>query len=174
MLLLLLLILKDHGSHQQDGVVEVAIFYPFSLLCEINIFLLSLQTQPNTALNLFQTEVEHDKYYGVVHAQFARYESGDSLTRPETVLGCVLYAYIYIYICMHIYIYIYMHIIYINMYIHIYIYICICTYMYIYISLYLYISIYKYNNIYIYIYIRNGNNSVNGNTNGYIHVCVCI
>ena len=32
----------------------VAIFYPFSQLCEINISLLSLQTQPNTAPNLFQ------------------------------------------------------------------------------------------------------------------------
>ena len=32
----------------------VAIFYPFSLFCEIVISLLSLQTQPSTAPNLFQ------------------------------------------------------------------------------------------------------------------------
>ena len=40
----------------------VAIFYPFSQFCEINISLLSLQTQPNTAPNLFQTGVEYGKY----------------------------------------------------------------------------------------------------------------
>ena len=40
----------------------VAIFYPFSLFCEMNISLLSLQTQPNTAPNLFQRGVEYGKY----------------------------------------------------------------------------------------------------------------
>ena len=40
----------------------VAIFYPFSQFCEINISLLSLQKQPNTAPNLFQREVEYGKY----------------------------------------------------------------------------------------------------------------
>ena len=40
----------------------VAIFYPFSQFCEINISLLSLQTQPNTAPNLFQRGVEYGKY----------------------------------------------------------------------------------------------------------------
>ena len=40
----------------------VAIFCPFSLFCEINISLLSLQTQPNTAPNLFQRGVEYGKY----------------------------------------------------------------------------------------------------------------
>ena len=40
----------------------VAIFYPFSQFCEINISLLSLQTQPNTAPNLFQSGVEYGKY----------------------------------------------------------------------------------------------------------------
>ena len=40
----------------------VAIFYPFSQFCEINVFLLSLQTQPNTAPNLFQRGVEYGKY----------------------------------------------------------------------------------------------------------------
>ena len=36
------------------GISIVAIFYPFSQFCEINTSLLSLQTQPNTAPNLFQ------------------------------------------------------------------------------------------------------------------------
>ena len=40
----------------------VAIFYPFSQFCEIYVFLLSLQTQPNTAPNLFQRGVEYGKY----------------------------------------------------------------------------------------------------------------
>ena len=40
----------------------VAIFYPFSQCCEMNISLLSLQTQPNTAPNLFQRGVEYGKY----------------------------------------------------------------------------------------------------------------
>ena len=34
--------------------VILAIFYPFSQFCEINVFLQSLQKQPNTAPNLFQ------------------------------------------------------------------------------------------------------------------------
>ena len=40
----------------------VAIFCPFSQFCEIGISLLSLQKQPKTALNLFQTEVDYGKY----------------------------------------------------------------------------------------------------------------
>ena len=40
----------------------VAIFYPFSQFCEINISLLSLQKQPNTAPSLFQRGVEYGKY----------------------------------------------------------------------------------------------------------------
>ena len=40
----------------------LAIFYPFSQFCEVNISLLSLQTQPNTAPNLFQRGVEYGKY----------------------------------------------------------------------------------------------------------------
>ena len=40
----------------------VAIFYPFSQFCEINIALLSQQTQPNTAPNLFQRGVDYGKY----------------------------------------------------------------------------------------------------------------
>ena len=44
-----------------DGHI-VAIVYPFSQFCEINISLLSLQKQPNTAPNLFQRGVEYGKY----------------------------------------------------------------------------------------------------------------
>ena len=44
-----------------DGYI-VAIFYPFSQFCEIDISLLSLQKQPNTAPNLFQRRVEYGKY----------------------------------------------------------------------------------------------------------------
>ena len=40
----------------------VAIFYPFSQFCEMDISLLSLQTQPNTAPNLFQRGVEYGEY----------------------------------------------------------------------------------------------------------------
>ena len=40
----------------------VAIFYPFSQLCEIIISLLSLRKQPNTAPNLFQRGLEYGKY----------------------------------------------------------------------------------------------------------------
>ena len=40
----------------------LAIFYPFSQFCEMNISHLSLQTQPNTAPNLFQRGVEYGKY----------------------------------------------------------------------------------------------------------------
>ena len=40
----------------------VAILYPFSQFCEINMSLLSLQTQQNTAPNLFQRGVEYGKY----------------------------------------------------------------------------------------------------------------
>ena len=42
--------------------IIVAIFYPFSQFCEIDISLLSLQTQPNTAPNLFQRGVEYGKF----------------------------------------------------------------------------------------------------------------
>ena len=42
--------------------IIVAIFYPFSQFCEIDISLLSLQTQTKTAPNLFQRGVEYGKY----------------------------------------------------------------------------------------------------------------
>ena len=46
--------------------IIVAIFYPFSQFCEINISLLILQTQPNTAPNLFQRAVEYGKYVVII------------------------------------------------------------------------------------------------------------
>ena len=51
---------RRRGGAAATGIV--AIFYPFSQFCEINISLLSLQTQPNTAPNLFQRGVEYGKY----------------------------------------------------------------------------------------------------------------
>ena len=42
----------------------VVIFYPLSQFCEIDVSLLSLPTQPNTAPNLFQRGVEYGKYEG--------------------------------------------------------------------------------------------------------------
>ena len=50
------------NDSQLSEKVIVAIFYPFSQFCEIDISLLSLQTQPNTAPNLFQRGVEYGKY----------------------------------------------------------------------------------------------------------------
>ena len=44
------------------GIVDI--FCPFGQFCEINISLLSLQKQPNTAPNLFQRGVEYGKYAG--------------------------------------------------------------------------------------------------------------
>ena len=46
--------------------IIVAIFYPFSQFCEINISLLSLQKQPNAAPNLFQKGVEYGKYEDLI------------------------------------------------------------------------------------------------------------
>ena len=51
-----------HRRRKCHDDVIVAIFYPFSQFCEINISLLSLQTQPNTAPNLFQRGVEYGEY----------------------------------------------------------------------------------------------------------------
>ena len=54
---------SETGSYSDpDSDSMVAIFYPFSQFCEIDISLLSLQTQPNTAPNLFQRGVEYGKY----------------------------------------------------------------------------------------------------------------
>ena len=48
--------------HSWETKSIVAIFYPSSQFCEINISLLSLQKQPNTAPNVFQRGVEYGKY----------------------------------------------------------------------------------------------------------------
>ena len=54
--------MKQHIEQNTFKTNIVAMFYPFSPFCEINISLLSLQTQPNTAPNLFQRGVEYGKY----------------------------------------------------------------------------------------------------------------
>ena len=54
--------LAAKGAFAQCQETIVAIFYPFSQFCEIDISLLGLQTQPNTAQNLFQRGVEYGKY----------------------------------------------------------------------------------------------------------------
>ena len=46
------------------GLDIVAIFYPSSQFCEIDVSLLSLQTQPNRAPDPFQRRVEYGKYGG--------------------------------------------------------------------------------------------------------------
>ena len=72
----------------------VAIFYPFSLFCEIYISLLSLQKQPNTAPNLFQRGVEYGKY-DFLKARSPRRETGGWLLTEEHIVrdvhaSCVL------------------------------------------------------------------------------------
>ena len=63
---------------QGAGAHIVAIFYPFSQFCEIDVSLLSLQKQPQTAPNLFQRGVEYGKYGSELHSSlsergFSRY-----------------------------------------------------------------------------------------------------
>ena len=106
----------------------VAIFYPFSQFCEIDIALLSSETQPNTTPNLFQRGVEYGKY-GEQRAL-----GGPLRTRREQRERYLSYTYN----CIYIYIYIYM-------------YVCMCIPIYIYI--YTYIHTYMHTHIYIYIYI---------------------
>ena len=53
----------------------VAIFYPFSQFCEINISLLSLQKEPNTAPNVFQRRVEYGKYVSATYVSEISYKS---------------------------------------------------------------------------------------------------
>ena len=88
----------------------VAIFCPFGLFCEINISLLSLQTQPNTAPNLFQRGVEYGKYVKTIS-----YLAGAGRPRQARALHehimyylhtatQITHTYIYIYIYIHIYI----------------------------------------------------------------------
>ena len=63
MVLLLIIIMasSNNSSSSNTNSNIVAIFYPFSQFCEINISLLSLQKQPNTAPNLFQRGEEYGK-----------------------------------------------------------------------------------------------------------------
>ena len=56
----------SRGPHYYDYYYIVAIFYPLSQFCEINISLLSLQKQPNTAPNLFQRGVEYGKHVSLL------------------------------------------------------------------------------------------------------------
>ena len=104
-----------HLNDDNDNAATiVAIFYPFRQFREIHISLLSLQTQPNTAPNLFQRRVEYGKY-GDQATPFARRMAPPGTTARlhawVQVLTCAyVYVYIYIYICMCIYIYIYMYV----------------------------------------------------------------
>ena len=52
---------KRKGTGICRYIIIVAMFYPFSQFCEIDISLLSLQKQPKTAPNLFQRGVEYGK-----------------------------------------------------------------------------------------------------------------
>ena len=59
---------NDNNTNSSSNTTEandkyiVAIFYRSSQFCEIYISLLSPQTQPNTAPNLFQRGVEYGEY----------------------------------------------------------------------------------------------------------------
>ena len=85
----------------------VAIFYPFSQFCEISISLLSLQTQPNTAPNLFQRGVEYGKYdyYG----QFSEFHVCFNTTPPPWAPSPFTVSFqnfkSHTYMCIYIYIY---------------------------------------------------------------------
>ena len=80
-------IYREREIHTATCIIIVAIFYPFSQFCEIDSSLLSLQTQPNTAPNLFQRGVEYGKYVYID-------------TCICIVRMCV-YICIYIYICVY-------------------------------------------------------------------------
>ena len=60
------------GEPRAPRQVIVAIFYPFSQFCEMNISLLSLQKQPNAAPNLFQRGVEYGKYVVLYHSMLKK------------------------------------------------------------------------------------------------------
>ena len=90
-------LIQIKGDLSQPSLYMVAIFYPFSLFCETVISLLSLQTQPNTAPNLFQRGVEYGKY-----ALASRAKSSHRVCKLSS-LACLFqrrnnYMYIYIYI----------------------------------------------------------------------------
>ena len=112
----------------------VAIFYPFSQFCEIDSSLLSLQKQPNTAPNIFQTGVE----YGKKVQMLSNSGAGGLVTIPLTrraAYHIYIYIYIHTYLCMYIYIYA------LNTNNHIYISISLSLYIYIYIYIYTHIHI---------------------------------
>ena len=88
--------------------IVVAIIYPFSQSCEIRISPLGLQSQRETASNLFQRGVEYGRY---VHG------------------SATGHIHIYIYIYTHTYIYVYMYM----MYMYVCMYVCMYIYIYIYI-----------------------------------------
>ena len=71
--------------------IFVAIFYPFSQFCEIDISLLSLQKQPNTVPNLFQSGVEYGKYEGVSFSQTPVWRSSSDSFSVIVVIVLVLF-----------------------------------------------------------------------------------
>ena len=74
----------------------LAIFFPFSQFCEVNVSLLSLQTQPDTAPNLFQRGVEYGKYVlSYIYIYIIYYWT----------IFIYIYIYIYMYVSIIIYIY---------------------------------------------------------------------
>ena len=65
----------------------VAIFCPFSKFCEINMSLLSLQKQPNTAPNLFQRGVEYGKYASCTMSQGASVTTRQQKAKLQQRIG---------------------------------------------------------------------------------------
>ena len=83
------------------AIIIVAIFCPFSQFCEINVSLLSLQTQPNTAPNLFQRGVEYGKYdydydycydYHYVYSRFSKHKHESTIASYHTLFPCAPYS----------------------------------------------------------------------------------
>ena len=74
--------LRSSAPKKEDSPI-VAIFYPSSQFCEIDVSLLSLQTQPDAAPNLFQRGVEYGKYVPI------SYDLGSRRTKslPIVILG---------------------------------------------------------------------------------------
>ena len=82
-------------------IIILAIFHPSSQFCEINISLLSLQKQPNTAPNLFQRGVEYGKYVcaiiSIVIISHIISDSNNSHNSNNTTTNLInIYIYIYI------------------------------------------------------------------------------
>ena len=77
----------------------VAIFYPFSQFYEIYISTLGLQTQPNTAPNLFQRGVEYGKYVLSIICHLHRWHHFMLPLRGRRDAAVrIIHIYIYIYI----------------------------------------------------------------------------